>query len=91
MIVHSLNLSRTEDMPEIIRLRSLREACAALRQIECTPLLEAYVAEASTIESLRTADEVSRNVAVIVVMAWNAHRRLHGQEPANDAGEAPKG
>ena len=91
MTVHSLNLSRTEDMPESIGLRSLREACAALRQIECTPLLEAYVAEASTIESLRTADEVSLNVAIIVVMAWNAHKRLHGQEPANDAGEAPNG
>lgn len=78
MAPHSLNCVCEEDMPEINGLRSLREACAALRQIECTPLLEAYVAEASTIESLRTADEVSLNVAVIVVMAWNAYRRLNG-------------
>lgn len=78
MAPHSLNCVCEEDMPEIIGLRSLREACAALRQIECTPLLEAYVAEASTIESLRTADEVSLNVAHIVVMAWNAYRRLNG-------------
>lgn len=91
MVPHSLNYVRKEDTPEIIGLRSLREACAALRQIECTPLLEAYVAEASTIENLCTADTVSLNVAVIVVTAWNAYKRLHGQEPANDAGEAPKG
>ena len=79
MAAHSLNLSREEDMPEVIRLRDLRDACASLRQVECTPLLEAYVAEASTIESLRAADEVSLNVAVIVVTSWNAYKRLHGQ------------
>lgn len=83
MAPHSLNHVREEDLPEIIGLRSLREACAALRQIECTPLLEAYVAEASTIESLRAADEVSLNVALVVVMAWNAHKRLNQKELVN--------
>lgn len=78
MAAHSLNHVREEDLPEIIGMRSLREACAALQQVECTTLLKAYVAEASTIESLRTADDVSLNVAIIVVAAWNAYKRLHG-------------
>lgn len=89
MAAHSLNHVREEDMPEFIGTRALREACAALRQVELSPVLAAYVAEASAIESVRTADEVSLNVAVIVVMAWNAYERINGQRPANDAEPTP--
>ena len=90
MAAHSLNHVREEDMPEIIGLRTLRAACEALRQVELSPVLAAYVAEASAIESLRTADEVSLNVAIIVVMAWNAYERINGQGPANDADPSPQ-
>lgn len=90
MAAHSLNHVREEDMPESIGPRTLRAACEALRQVELSPVLAAYVAEASAIESLRTADEVSLNVAIIVVMAWNAYERINGQGPANDADTSPQ-
>jgi len=76
---HSLNHVREEDIPELIGMRTLRKARRALTEIEVTPVLQSYLAEAARIKSLRTADEVSMNVAVIVVMAWNAYKRLNGE------------
>lgn len=83
MAAHSLNVAREEDIPEFIGVRTLRKARRALSQIEVTPVLRGYLAEAARIKSLRRADAVSLNVAVIVVMAWNAYKRLHGQGTAH--------
>lgn len=87
MAAHSLNHVREEDIPEVVGMRSLGKACAGLRQVECTPLLQAYIVEASAIKSLRRSDKVSLSVATIVVMAWNAYRRVHGPEVLQESSE----
>jgi hypothetical protein len=81
---HSLNNIREADVPVFVPgARTLRKARRALAQVEVTPVLRGYLAEAARIKSVRSADAVSLNVAIIVVAAWNAYKRVHGQATAH--------